>query len=158
MRKKNNIPEAIEDLKLDKLSVFNRRKYDEIKVIKYETEVIGDEELTENDRIIFRLPPKFSIEENLPAEGLALEGEMANAKCRMTLRKEEEEKLEDEGIEIETEGEHDESFEEEMEKVEAQSRQIFDPKTRTYNDAKKKSYRPERMCQNHIAQATRHQA
>ena len=61
-------------------------------VVEYETEIIGEVILTENERMILRLPPKFSIEDNLPPEGLALEVEMANAKCRMTIRKEEEEK------------------------------------------------------------------
>ena len=105
--------------------------------MEYETEIIGEVILTENERMILRLPPKFSIEDNLPPEGLALEVEMANAKCRMTIRKEEEEKLgEDEGI---AEGEEDESFEEEMEKLDAQCRQIYDPKTRTFNDAKRRA-------------------
>ena len=55
----------------------------------------------------------------------------------MTIRKEEEERLEeDEGI---SEIEEDESFEEEMEKQDAQSRQIYDPKTRTFNDAKRRA-------------------
>ena len=35
--------------------------------------------------------------------------------------------------------EEDENLEEEMEKLDAQSRQIYDPKTRTFNDGKRRS-------------------
>ena len=71
--KLDRIPESMEDLNLEKLSIFSKRKYEEIQIVEYETEVIGDIELTDNERLILRLPPKFSIEENLPPEGLALE-------------------------------------------------------------------------------------
>ena len=101
--------------------------------------MIGDIELTDNERLILRLPPKFSIEENLPPEGLALEEEMANAKCRMTLKKEEEERLDDDDKGIGEGEEEDEDFEEDMEKLDAQSRQIYDPKTRTFNGGKRRA-------------------
>ena len=71
--KLDRIPESMEDLNLEKLSIFSKRKYEEIQIVEYETEVIGDIELTDNERLILRLPPKFLIEENLPPEGLALE-------------------------------------------------------------------------------------
>ena len=63
---------------------------------------------------------------------------MANAKCRMTLRKEEEERLDDDDEGIGEGEEEDEDFEEEMEKLDAQSRQS-DPKTRTFNDGKRRA-------------------
>ena len=74
----NKVPDSIADLKLENLSVFNKKKFDDIEIVEYETEVIGDIELTDNERKILRLPPKFSIEDNLPPEGLALEVEMAS--------------------------------------------------------------------------------
>ena len=87
--------------------------------------------------MILRLPPKFSVEENLPTEGLAWEGEMSYAKARMTLKKEEEDKEDDEGIgDVE---DLDESQEKEIEKLEAQTRQIYDPRTRTYDDRKRRA-------------------
>ena len=83
---------------LEKLSIFNSKKHDDIETIEYEVEVIGELELTNNERLILRLPPKFAIEENLPPEGLALDQELSYAKARMTIAKEEEERLdEDEG-------------------------------------------------------------
>ena len=94
--KVDKVPEVIEDLNLENLSVFNRKKYDEKPVTEYDTEIIGDLTLTENERLVLRLPPKFSVEENLPPEGLALEGEMSFTKARMTLRQEEEARMEEE--------------------------------------------------------------
>ena len=46
-------------------------------VLGYEPEIFGDITLHNNERLILMLPPKFSIEENLPKEGLAMEQEMA---------------------------------------------------------------------------------
>ena len=92
----SNIPEALEDLGLEELSIFDKEKYDNKKTEEPEPEIIGDIVLHDNERLILMLPPKFSIEENLPTDGLALDNEMSFAKARWTIRKEEEEKLEKE--------------------------------------------------------------
>ena len=52
-------------------------------VTEYEAEIIGEITLHENERLVLMLPPKFSIEENLPPEGLTLDGEIAYTKARM---------------------------------------------------------------------------
>ena len=126
--KLKKVPEALEDLGIEGLSIFSERKFTEIKAWDYEVEVIGDLELSNNERMILRLPPKFAIEENLAEDGLSLDEELAFAKARMTINKEEEEKLdeEDEGIE-----EEDEEEEMEREKDEARSRQIYDTREKT---------------------------
>ena len=85
----DTVPKVLEDLKIENLSIFSKKKYDDKEVISYETQVIGEIELSDNERMILRLPPKFSIEENLPAEGLAHDEELATAKTRMTISKEE---------------------------------------------------------------------
>ena len=69
----NKIPDAVKDLPIEKLSIFDKNKYEEIKEIEYEVEIIGEVELTDNERMILRLPPKFAMEENLPAGGLAMD-------------------------------------------------------------------------------------
>ena len=125
------IPEVIKnmELNLDKLSIFDKKKFDDKKVIEYEVGVIGEIELSNNERIILRLPPKLAVEENLPEEGLAMDEEVAFAKARMTISKEEEEKLdEDEGIEED---------EEELEKMDCMTRQIYDTKERRFDDRKR---------------------
>ena len=136
--KLDKIPEALEDLHLENLSIFDKKKYDEKLVTEYEAEIIGEITLHGNERLILMLPPKFSIEENLPTEGLALDGEMAYTKARFTISKEEEEKLgDDEGIGEEEE--EDPELEEKLEKLEAEGRQIYDPKNRIYDDRKRRA-------------------
>ena len=110
----DKIPESLQDLKLEGLSIFNKEKFDKKKAEEYEAEIIGEITLHDNERLILMLPPNFSIEENLPPDGLDLDNEMSFAKARMTIAKEEEEKLEDEGIG--EEGEEDPELEEELEK------------------------------------------
>ena len=93
---------------MENLSIFSKKRFDDKKTYEYEVETIGEVTLTNNERMILRLPPKFAVEENLPAEGLALDEEMGFAKARMTICKEEGERLdEDEGI-----GEEEEKDEE----------------------------------------------
>ena len=133
----DKIPEALENLGLEKISVFNSEKYEKKKAKKYEPEIIGEIDLHDNERLILMLPPKFSIEENLPRDGLLIDEEMAYAKTRMTINKEAEERLsDDEGIG--EEGEEDEEAEEEMLKLEAETRQIYNPKSRVFDDRKRK--------------------
>ena len=91
----DQIPPSISGLGLENICVFNSKKFEEKEELEYEAEIIGDIELHDNERKILMLPPKFSIEENLPADGLALEEEMAYAKTRMTINKEAEERLSD---------------------------------------------------------------
>ena len=103
--------------------------------MKYEPEIIGDIELHDNERLILMLPPKFSIEENLPKDGLVIEEEMSYAKARMTINKEMEERLEDdEGL-----GMDDTEDEEEMERFEAETRQVYNPRKRIYDDRKRRA-------------------
>ena len=92
--KLDKIPGAMKNFNLENLSIFNKKKFDDLKTIEYEVDVIGDVILTDNERLILRLPPKFAVEENLPVEGLALDEELSFAKARMTINKEESEKLE----------------------------------------------------------------
>ena len=69
----DQIPDSMSDLGLEKLSIFDKKKYDDKMVMEPEPEIIGDITLHNNERLILMLPPKFSIEENLPKEGLAME-------------------------------------------------------------------------------------
>ena len=105
--------------------------YDEIKVEKYEVLTIGDLELPDNERRILELHPNFSILGRLEEGGVDFEQEISNAKLRITLGKEYEEMLEDE----------EEMTQDEVRKIEeisAQSRQIFDPVEKTFDDRKRR--------------------
>ena len=46
--KTNQIPESISDLGLEKLSIFDRQKYEDKVVLEYEPEIIGDITLHDN--------------------------------------------------------------------------------------------------------------
>ena len=119
--KMKKVPEALDNLGLEGLSIFSEKKFVEIKAWDYEVKIIGDLDLSDNERMILRLPPKFAIEENLPEDGMSFDEELAFAKARMTINKEEEEKIdeEDEGVE------ENEEEEMEREKDEARSRQTY---------------------------------
>ena len=86
------IPEGLEDY--DCLSEFDPGKFGEIEMKTYEVETIGDVELTDNEKKILQLHPKFSVLGKLEEDGLDFDQELANAKLRMTLWKEDEEKIE----------------------------------------------------------------
>ena len=131
--KLKTVPDALAGLGLDDLSIFDKDKYSNIEKWDYEVEEIGDVQLSDNERMILGLPPKFAVEENLPVDGLAHDIELAGAKARMTIAKEEGEKLEeDEEIDI------DEEEERKLEKIDAQTRQIYDPIERRFNDQKRR--------------------
>ena len=97
------------------MTIFNKKRFEEIEPWDYEVEVIGEVTLSNNEKRILRLPHKFAIEENLPEGGLALDEELAYGKARMTINKEEDERLdeEDEGIEEDEE----EALEREMKQI-----------------------------------------
>ena len=61
----DKIPDSIADLKLEGLSIFNKKKYDEKKKIEYDVEIIGGATLGPNEMQILKLPLKFAVEENL---------------------------------------------------------------------------------------------
>ena len=132
----DKIPDSIKDLNLENLSIFDKEKFDAKPIVEYETEVIGELELTNNERLILKLPPNFAIEENLPTEGMAMDEELAYAKARITLKKEQDEKLEDDDEGIGEEPTEEE--EEQQEKLEAQTRQIYNPTTRTFDDRRRR--------------------
>ena len=126
----SKVPKVMENLGLENLTIFNKKRFEEIEPWDYEVEIIGDVTLSNNDKRILRLPPKFAIEENLPEGGLALDEELAYGKARMTINKEEDERLdeEDEGLE------EDEEEALETERDEARTRQIYNPIERIFDD------------------------
>ena len=54
--KTNQVPESMSDLGLEKLSIFDKKKYDDKVVMGYEPEVIGVITLHDNERLILMLP------------------------------------------------------------------------------------------------------
>ena len=72
--KLKKVPEALEGLGMEGLTVFDKKQLEAVQIWDYEVEIIGDLELSENERMILKLPPKFAVEENLPEDGLSLDG------------------------------------------------------------------------------------
>ena len=118
---------------LEELSIFSKKKYDEIEKKNTEIKVLGDAELEDNERMILGMHPKFSVMQKLPEDALDLDKELAFAKVRMQLNKENDEKVE-EGDAVEITEEEQERFDE----LDAQCRQIFDPVEKVFDDRKRR--------------------
>ena len=118
---------------LEELSIFSKKKYDEIEKKNIEIKVLGDAELKDNERMILGMHPKFSVMQKLPEDALDLDKELAFAKVRMQLNKENDEKVE-EGDAVEITEEEQERFDE----LNAQCRQIFDPVEKVFDDRKRR--------------------
>ena len=67
--------------------------------VRYDVKVIGRVELKDKERSVLRLHTKLSMIQSLPRDALDLEKELGFAKLRMELKKEKEEKQdEDAGL------------------------------------------------------------
>ena len=62
------VPKSLEEF--SDLSIFSPRKYNEIETERYDVEIIGNIILTEGERAILRLHPKFSIMTKLVEGGI----------------------------------------------------------------------------------------
>ena len=118
---------------LENCSIFDRDKFERVEVSKIEIQTMGDVDLTEKERKILGLHPKFSVVQKLPKDALDLDIELANAKLRMQLKKEQDEKVDDEDqIEITAEEQ------ERLDELEAECRQIFNPVEKVFDDRKRR--------------------
>ena len=115
-------PEDLEAFK--ELSAFDEEKFKEIKVEKYSVSVIGDIQLSDGERSVLELHPKYAIPPDLQEGGLELEQERANTKYRFERHKE-----------IEREEMTEEEVKEGIEN-DARSRQVFDPVLKCYDSRK----------------------
>ena len=115
--------------------VFNHNEFEKIEAETYEITIVGDVALTDEEKSILKLHPKFAIPAKLDEENLEFEFELGVAKLRMEIGREEAEKLSTEDGEI-LDDEITPEEEEIMEEEEARSRQTYDPENRVY-DARK---------------------
>ena len=117
-------PEGLEDYA--ELSVFSKTKYDRIEVENYEVKTIGEVTLSDEEKEILRLHPKFSVMGNLKPVDLDGEQEASLAKIRMEMMKEKELK------------EYTPLERKENEEIEAEGRMVFNPKDRVYDGRKRR--------------------
>ena len=111
------LPKGLEGF--ETLRVLDQDRYDEILQEHYEVLIIGDIELDEDEKNALKLPPKFSIMENLLKGGIEFDQETAFAKLRMEIQREIDEDLQEEGEEDDRppEGESNGENEEEDESI-----------------------------------------
>ena len=88
------LPKGLEDFAM--LRVFDQEMFDKIVAESYEILVIGDLVFDEDEKNAMKLPPKFSIVEDLVKGGLDFDQEAAFAKLRMEIQREIDEDLQEE--------------------------------------------------------------
>ena len=121
-------------MEFESLKVFNKDKFDEIEMTEYDIKIIGDVDLSENEKKVLKLHPKFAILSRLTRGGLDLDEEIANSKLRMQLSKEiEDKKREEKAKEVIEEKDMLEEIE-----LEARGRQVFDPVKGVYDERKRR--------------------
>ena len=138
--KLDKVPREIEEYAEAK--VFGKRKFDEIEEDKIEVSILGEISLTEPERKVMRLHPKFAILKRLDDEEMEFNMECGFAKARMEIQKEEDERIEEgEGEKVEgaDTGKTAEELEEIAEEIEARGRQIFDPEDKIFDHRKKRA-------------------
>ena len=129
--KLRQVPEEMKDL--ESLSIFDKEKFEAVEIVKYEVEIIGELNVSEEEKMALALPPKFSIMEKLPDNDLEMEKETLNAKIRIQINKELEELLEGEKL-GESETKEEMEIRKRLEEMEARSRQVFDAETKEFDD------------------------
>jgi hypothetical protein len=127
-----------EEMKMDKIPdelkefgsvcVFDRGKFENLEIEKYDVKVIGDILLDDDEKRVLTMHPKFAVMSCLEETEMKFEMEMSYAKYRYELSKEIGERLNDEDdVEI------TEEKEEKIEELEARARQFYDPEEKTYD-------------------------
>ena len=133
LRRKNNArnpeeeeQEAPEDIQeYYKAKIFNKKWYDDKKIDSYEVKIVGNIELSQEEKAVLTMHPKFCIVDKLVLSDFEHEQEAALAKLRM---------------EIVQEQEHEGLTPEEIQEVqesEARTKQVYDPLEKKY-DAKRR--------------------
>ena len=113
------VPEDM--LKFSDCSIFDKKKYDDLEEETYEIKVIGEVDLSENEKKVLKPHPKFCVVGHLEEVHFEQEIEAALTKLRMEYRKQEENReLTQEEIE-------------ESEEFEARSRLVFHPEDKNYD-------------------------
>ena len=133
------LPKGLEGFEM--LTRFDQEKFDRLVKENYEVLVIGEISIDEDEKNALRLPPKFSIMEDLIKGGPEFDQETAFAKLRMELQREIDEDLQAEDDEEEDGGDVDEeeSLRMKADEMMAKSRQVYDPEEGIYDDRKKRA-------------------
>ena len=131
------------------LRIFSKKRFDELKKENVDVSRIGDVKLDSDEISILKLPPKFAIRKKLTETDMQTEVQMGMAKVRYQHHKEDMVRKIDELDETENSEnvvkrrkmlDAEEITElEDIEKIEAESRRVFDPINRSFNYGKKRA-------------------
>ena len=133
------LPKGLEDFST--LRVFDEDAFEQILVESYEVLIIGDLEIDEDEQNALKLPPKFSVMEDLLKGGMEFDQETAFAKIRMEIQREIDEDLqgdEEEADQGQDDDEEDEELRMKSDEIMAQARQPYDPVGGVYDDRRRR--------------------
>ena len=133
LQKLKKLPKGLEEF--SNLSVFDQEKFDKILTESYEVLIIGDLTIDDDERNALKLPPKFSVMEDLMKGGIEFDQETAFAKIRMEIQRELDEDLQGDDADEEDE---DEEIRMKADEVMAMARQPYDPVGGVYDDRKRR--------------------
>ena len=138
-REEKIVPPGMEEL--SQLTVFSENSYENIEKDTVEVPIIGDTEITPEEKCILRKNPKFALPDRLLEDTMREDMEKAYSLMRMELKDEETENKEigqEETKEEKTSGvrtgEQEEEKEQAMREEEARTRQIFCPIDKIYDE------------------------
>ena len=134
--KLDEVPEELREY--EDAAVFNGEKFAKIEEDEVKIQIVGNVLLSENERKVLRLHPKFALMSDMSDEEMDFEMELCFAKIRYQLSRELGEKLSDED-EAMLKREFTAEEEEKMEEDEAKSRQVFDPEGKYFDNRKKRA-------------------
>ena len=127
----SSVPEIL--AKYENIKIFQQSAQENKDIeINMNVMTIGNVKLDEEELLVLKLPPDFAIPANLSEEDFIHEEEMAIAKFRWEKKKQLEEDLGEENVSV------TEEEKEEINIVEAKSRQIFDPINKTLDLRKRR--------------------
>ena len=134
-------PTEIEKYK--EIKIFKKKEFDKMKKECVKVETIGKVVLDKDEMELLKLPPKFAVRKRLDSTAQEVDNEMCMAKIRWQKKKEDQVKEYDEEtdeINIKrmklTEAETEDL--KLMERLDAESRRIYDPINRVFNHSKKR--------------------
>ena len=129
--------------KYERIKIFNKREFNKLKKEDVKVEVIGKVVLDKDERELLKLPPKFAIRKRLNSTAMEVDTEMSMAKIRYQKQKEDlvkdyNEDTEDNNIKRMKLNDNEKEDLETMERLDAESRRIYDPLKRIFDHGKKR--------------------
>ena len=132
------------------IKVFNKEKIESMSKESVIVESIGSVKLDPDEKALLSLPPKFAVRRKLEAIDMKTDLELSMAKVRMQIHKENrirdienndldgEDKIDKKHKKLKALNDEEAKDLEELDKLEAEARQIYDPISKTFDHANKR--------------------